>query len=123
MVRIIRHHVDLKGQGVKKIIFIAVVLAVFQNWPKITDAVGITQNASYSGNPVIMYSEQWCGYCRKARELFETKGIEYIEYDISNSEQAYREFKELGGKGVPLIVIDDKVLNGYSRQSILAALK
>jgi len=42
---------------------------------------------------------------------------------IDESEQAYERFKELGGRGVPLIVIhDDFIIKGYNRSAISEAL-
>lgn len=63
---------------------------------------------------VIMYSTSWCGYCKKARRHFKKNGIAFQEYDIETSSSAHRRFKELGGNGVPLIVIGDKTMSGFS---------
>jgi hypothetical protein len=41
---------------------------------------------------------------------------------IDESEQAYERFKELGGRGVPLIVIHDDFIKGYNRSAISEAL-
>lgn len=63
---------------------------------------------------VIMYSTSWCTYCKKARNYFEKNRVRYVEYDIEESSRAKEEFDELGGKGVPLIVVGRTKMSGFS---------
>jgi glutaredoxin len=69
-----------------------------------------------SGNKtrVTMYSTVWCGYCKKAKKYFQAKGIPFIEYDIEKNARAKRDYDALGGKGVPVIVMGKKRMNGFS---------
>ena len=67
-----------------------------------------------SAKRVTMYATSWCGYCNKARQYFRAKGIDYIEYDIEKDERARRMYDALGGKGVPVILVGKKRLNGFS---------
>lgn len=73
--------------------------------------------------PVIMYSTQWCPYCRKAHAYFKRHKFSYIEYDIEASAQNLAKFRELNGSGVPLILVGDKRLQGFSPQSFEELLK
>ncbi len=63
---------------------------------------------------VIMYSTSWCGYCKKAARYFRQKKIPFTEYDIEKNAKAAREYKRLRGKGVPVILIGDRRMNGFS---------
>ena len=63
---------------------------------------------------VVMYGASWCGFCRKARRYFETHGVAFSEYDVERDAAAGREFKRLGGHGVPLILVDQARLDGFS---------
>ena len=63
---------------------------------------------------VIMYSTSWCTYCKKARNYFERNRVRYVEYDIEESSRAKEEFDQLGGKGVPLIVVGRTKMSGFS---------
>jgi hypothetical protein len=45
-----------------------------------------------------------------------------VEYDIEKSERSYKEYKRLGGIGVPLLKINGKVVRGYQPQLILASM-
>jgi glutaredoxin-like YruB-family protein len=73
--------------------------------------------------PVVMYSTQWCPYCSRARAYFKRNGISFVEYDIEASAQNRAQFKALNGRGVPLIMVGDKRLQGFNPQSFEALLK
>ena len=72
---------------------------------------------------VTMYSTDWCGHCKNARAYFASKGISYRDIDVEKSESGRKEFKELGGGGVPLIIVGDKVMRGFSAKSFEALAK
>jgi glutaredoxin len=61
-----------------------------------------------------MYATAWCPYCAKARAYFSQSGIAYTERDIERSAAAYAEFKRLGGRGVPLILVGSEKMAGFS---------
>jgi len=74
----------------------------------------VTSGAKSKGKPVIMYSTSWCGYCKKARKHFERNNIPYKEHDIEKSKKAAKEYKRLNGRGVPVILIGKRRMNGFS---------
>ena len=65
---------------------------------------------------VVMYATSWCGYCRKARTYFKSQGIDYTEYDIEKNADAKRRYDNLGGNGVPLILVGSEKMAGFSQQ-------
>ena len=84
-------------------------------------AVAATTAAAQSAQPepaqsVVMYATAWCPYCAQARAYFARAGIAYVEHDVEQSASANAEFKRLGGRGVPLIVVGSEKLNGFSEQ-------
>jgi alkyl hydroperoxide reductase subunit F len=63
---------------------------------------------------VEVYSKEWCPYCAKAKSLLQSKGIEYIEIDITNDEQQEAKMIERSQRRtVPQIFIDSESLGGY----------
>jgi glutaredoxin 3 len=62
-----------------------------------------------------MYSTRWCGYCVRAKTLLESKGIEYEEISLDD-DPAFRQklFDLTGGWTVPQILIDGKLIGGYT---------
>lgn len=63
---------------------------------------------------VVMFATSWCGYCRRARAHFQKNGILYTEYDIEKNSQAKLEYDRLKGRGVPLIIVGEQVMRGFS---------
>ena len=94
---------------------------IFQKRSEINEWLNPPPNyVSTMNEEVILYSTEQCGYCKKARELMDEKGIPYLDYDINRSTEAKNEWKSLGGKGVPVLVINNKVIHGYNRKKIIA---
>ena len=81
------------------------------------DSSLVTSSNKSGTKSVIMYSTSWCGYCKKARKHFISKNIPFKEYDIEKSEKAAIEYKKLNGRGVPVILIGKKRMNGFSAGS------
>jgi len=63
---------------------------------------------------VVMFSASWCGYCKQARNYFRKNRIPFTEYDIEKSAKGERLYKKLGARGVPVILVGKKRMNGFS---------
>jgi glutaredoxin len=72
--------------------------------------------------PVVLYSTSWCGYCAKTRRFFEKNKINYVEYDIEKSVAAKREYDNLDGGGVPLVLVDRQLVRGYNPSKVVQFL-
>jgi glutaredoxin len=70
-----------------------------------------------SSSKVTMYSTTWCGVCKKAKAYFRQNRISYTEYDVENSARGKQDFQKMNGKGVPIILVGNKRLNGFSQAS------
>ena len=66
-----------------------------------------------------MYSAAWCGVCARARHFFQAKRIPFRELDIEKSQTARREWKDMNAKGVPVILVGDKRMNGFSEKRFM----
>jgi glutaredoxin len=66
-----------------------------------------------SDRQVTMYSASWCGICKQARRYFEANAIDFTEFDIDRDARARRDFARLGGRGVPLILVDEQRMTGF----------
>ena len=67
---------------------------------------------------VVIYTVDYCSYCKKALMLLKEKNIPYKEIDISSNEDEYRkklgEYYDIQGKvTVPQIIIGDKRIGGF----------
>lgn len=64
---------------------------------------------------ILMYSTQWCGYCQRARNLFERKGaaVREIKIDEDAKERDIMLQRSGGRRTVPQIFIGDRHVGGY----------
>lgn len=72
---------------------------------------------SRSSHKVTIYSTAWCGVCQKAKTYFRRNRISYTEYDVETSAKGKQDYQKMNGKGVPIILVGNKRLNGFSQQS------
>lgn len=82
-----------------------------------TEIFSGAKKAVAKNKKVVMYGTEWCGVCKKAKRYFKERGIRYVEYDVEKSARGKRDYKKLNGKGVPIILVGDKRLNGFSSGS------
>ena len=66
---------------------------------------------------VTIYTTSYCGYCRAAMAHFDQIGIEYVNHDVENDEEARAEYLELTGgrRGVPVIVVGEAWMQGWNK--------
>jgi len=70
---------------------------------------------------VVMYSTTWCGYCQRARNLLERKGVDIQEIKVDEDSRHRDDMvKKTGGRRtVPQVFIGDRHVGGFDE---LAAL-
>jgi len=63
---------------------------------------------------VEIYSSNTCPYCVRAKQLLDSKGVDYVEYNISNDMDARTKMMERtnGARSVPQIFINDDHYGG-----------
>jgi glutaredoxin len=71
---------------------------------------------------VVMYSTADCPACQIARAYFARKKIVYEEHDVQTNAAARAEFQQMGGHGVPLIIVGTERMEGFSEQRLDALL-
>ncbi len=72
---------------------------------------------------VVLYSARWCGVCNHARDYLRANNIPFDEYDIEHSRKGRRDYKRLKAKGVPVILVGDRRMNGFSARKLDAMLQ
>ncbi len=63
---------------------------------------------------IVMYSNAFCPFCMRARQLFKAKGVAFEEIDILAQPRRRQEMLERAGgrTSVPQIFIDDQHIGG-----------
>lgn len=75
------------------------------------------------GRPkVVMYGTQWCGYCKKQRELFADKGVRFDDVDVEASDAGKLAYSALQGSGYPLTYVGYRRFGGFQEQALLEAI-
>jgi glutaredoxin 3 len=71
---------------------------------------------------ILLYTTQFCGYCRAAKNLLRAKGLDYEEIDVGAASGRRLEMVERahGRRTVPQIFIHGRHVGGYDE---LAALE
>lgn len=68
---------------------------------------------------IIIYSTPTCHFCHLAKEYFKSKGWEYEEVNVAGNIEKQKELVAKSGQfGVPVILIDNKMIVGFDRPRI-----
>ena len=87
-----------------------------------TDVAGV--RSTFGDFDVVMLSTSTCGYCKKLRADLAAWGVDYVDVDIESERKGRNAYEQLNGRGVPILLIGDQVVHGYSpkrSQHLLAA--
>jgi len=74
-------------------------------------------------NEVVVFGFESCPYCVKVENLLKKHRIPYKDMDVQKSKVAKKKFQKIGGRGVPVTIIGEQKLSGWSEEKILALLK
>jgi glutaredoxin len=114
------------GNVLKKFLLILLVVVVYQNWGKIErlmDPTRVVSEQIQLKAKVVIYSTDWCGYCKQTRRFLDERAIPYQEFDIEKDAEARKAYEALGGGGIPIIDVNGTLIRRYDPDAILAALK
>lgn len=88
----------------------------------------IKQNTSAhftnTAEKVVIYTTQWCPFCKEAKKYLVANNIAFTERDIEKGdEQVKALYQSIGYKGIPKIIIGDVIINGFNRPILKAELE
>lgn len=107
----------------KKAIPVVIIFVLILSWGKIHDfLVAPPDFASLHKEDVILYATSWCPNCAQTRKFLKANNIPYFEYDVDKSSEGQRQFKQLHGNGVPVLLIKNTVIRGYNPNAIIKAV-
>jgi len=68
---------------------------------------------------IIIYSTPTCHFCHLAKEYFKSKNLAYEEVNVAGNIEKQKELVAKSGQfGVPVIMIDNKMIIGFDRPRI-----
>ncbi len=72
---------------------------------------------------IVIYTTERCGYCRQAKAFLNANRVPFKEYDVENSPRGRADYRKLSGRGVPIILVGEQRMNGYSEDGLTALLR
>lgn len=72
---------------------------------------------------VIIYTSNTCGYCHTAKDYLDELGVKYDERNVSTDMEARKELMQKGFMGVPVILVEEEVIQGFDKSRIDQLLK
>ena len=95
----------------KNIIWILMICGLFANKVEKNEAINITKESK-----VLVYTNLFWAPCKEAKELLQSRGVDYSTKFITFSKKSAQEMaNKTGGKtSVPQIFVDDKYFGGLS---------
>ncbi len=81
---------------------------------------------------VVIFRTTWCGYCKKTAEYLKLKGVAFVEKDLEQDPGAREDMLARAKKagvpqsrlqGVPILSVRGKIITGFDRAAIDAALQ
>lgn len=78
--------------------------------PAGTDYILRTVSLENAMATVEIYTQPFCPYCLRAKDLLESKGVEYVEHDVMMTAGLRKKMTEMAGgaSSVPQIFVDGK---------------
>jgi len=75
------------------------------------------------GSPMIyMYGASWCPYCKKMREEFAQRGMDYIELDVEKTSDQTLLVETMQIEGFPVIYVGYRRVQGADIKKVLEAV-
>jgi len=73
---------------------------------------------------ILVYSTPTCPYCKMAKAFLTEQGASFRDIDVSTDRPSAEEMVEKSGQmGVPVLDIDGKIIVGFDKEAIKAAIK
>jgi mycoredoxin len=109
---------------------LAVGLGIGTLAPKVVEGLKPTYSvgnfASYfpdSETRVVVFGTSTCPYCAATRDYLKQRNIKFLDLDVNDSETGRKQFAELNGRNVPMILIGERRIVGFRVSVLDKALK
>ncbi len=69
--------------------------------------------ATGADSGVTLYTTEWCGVCKRAKAFMKANNVPFSEWDVEKSDFGAAKFRQMGGRGVPLITVGSQKMMGF----------
>ena len=71
---------------------------------------------------VTVFTSNTCGYCHLAKDFLKEHSVEFEEKNVSTDTAARKELMAKGFMGVPVIYVDEEVVQGFDKAKLTELL-
>ena len=71
---------------------------------------------------ITLYSTRGCAHCRQLKQWLKQHQIPFRDMDIQRNPRAMREFQRHGGRGIPLLLVGDRTIQGFDPKRLTSEL-
>ena len=72
---------------------------------------------------ITLYTAPGCGHCRQLKDFLRNTHIPFGEQDISRNRRAETEFRRLGARGVPVLMVGAERIDGFNPKRLTQVLR
>ncbi|MGD8909814.1 MAG: glutaredoxin family protein [Chromatiales bacterium] len=72
---------------------------------------------------VVIYTTLRCPHCLHLKRWLKKNGIPFLDFNVGKPGKMQKQFFELGGQSVPMIVIGDQHYVGFNPSQLKSALE
>ncbi len=72
---------------------------------------------------ITLYSSSGCSHCRQIKQWLQQHQIKFMEFDVQRNQRAFKDFQRLGGRGVPLLVVGERQIQGFNPKQLTSQLR
>lgn len=72
---------------------------------------------------VAVFVTSWCPYCKAVERFLKENQVKYTRYDIENDPKGSKLYYQLGGGGVPVVIVGTRVMRGYDEDELSSMLQ
>ncbi len=71
---------------------------------------------------VVIYTTQNCPHCQHAKHWLKKNNIPFLDFNVGKPGKMQKQFFQLGGRNVPLIVVGKQKFSGFNPGQLKTAL-
>jgi glutaredoxin len=72
---------------------------------------------------ITVFTSDHCSHCQRAKTFLREQGIPFRELNVQHSRKARQQFQRLKARGLPVILVGEKRLDGFQAATLRKLLK
>ncbi len=72
---------------------------------------------------IVVFTSDTCGYCHMVKDYLNEINVAFEERNVSSDKAARKELMSKGFMGVPIIYVDDEIIQGFDKNKLDELLK